>query len=174
MHFIYVYSSRSGNTRKLAQTVHERLHPDSPIYDLADELPEGLSDQAAVFVLFYWNDRGIADQAMQAFMRRLSGKPVMALGTLGAYDNGPAADKMKQQARQVQETNGNQLLAEFCCRGKIAVAQTLRRIQKPGGGLDQAGLIRHLSSHDHPNEADFERAIKAVQGGCQLLATLQV
>jgi|LSQX01.3.fsa_nt_gb flavodoxin len=166
MRFIYLYSSLTGNTKRLAEAVHSRLHPDSPIYDVAKPLPDSLTEEDAIFMLFYWNDRGTADLKSQDIMKKLCGKKVMALGTLGTYDNGPAAQRMKDRVRAILETNDNQLLAEFCCRGKIDVARTLRRLQKPDGrGLDNEGIIRHLTSHFHPNETDFSNAVKAVQDG---------
>lgn len=168
---IYVYSTLTGNTEKLARAVHDRLHPDSPIYDIR-KLPEGIEQEDAVFLLFYWNARGTADPASLTFYETLKGKKVIAMGTLGAYADGPHGQRMKERVRALLEAGGNEVLADFCCRGKIEVTRTIRRMQIPEGDshyMDRDAILRHLTSHLHPNKQDFEAAIEAASHGLAAL-----
>lgn len=168
---IFIYSSVTGNTKKLAEAVHNSIDKDCEFYRI-QEIPEGLENENAIFFLFYWNDKGTADLKSTQFMKKLKNKNVIAMGTLGAYADGEHAQKMLNRVRNLLEGNGNHLLSEFCSRGKIEVSRTIRRLELPEGDphrLDREGTIRHLTSHFHPNEEDFKNAISAAISGLSKL-----
>ena len=89
MKLLIMYSSRPGNTRRLAEGIATYL-PEFEVSLLpveeADALPE-----ADAYLVGYWADRGHADEKSQALIGRLAGKKVGLFGTLGAYPYGKHA-----------------------------------------------------------------------------------
>lgn len=167
MKTFFIYSSLTGNTKKLAEAVHRDISPESELYNVKD-LPANIENEDGVFFIFYWNDKGTADKLSIDFMKKLKNKKVIAMGTLGTYDNGPSAKRMLDRVRDILQAGDNEVLEEFCCRGKIEVSRTLRKLQLPEGHkqrLTREDTIRHLSSHFHPNQEDFANAIKAAKNG---------
>ena len=81
MKLLIMYSSRTGNTRRLAEGIATYL-PEFEVSLLpveeADALPE-----ADAYLVGYWADRGHADEKSQALIGRLAGKKVGLFGTLG-------------------------------------------------------------------------------------------
>ena len=74
MKLLIMYSSRTGNTRRLAEGIATYL-PEFEVSLLpveeADALPE-----ADAYLVGYWADRGHADEKSQALIGRLAGKKV--------------------------------------------------------------------------------------------------
>lgn len=167
MKAFFIYSSLTGNTKKLAEAVHREISPESELYNVKD-FPANIENEDGVFFIFYWNDKGTADKLSIDFMKKLKNKKVIAMGTLGTYDNGKAAERMLKRVRDILEEGNNEILGEFCCRGKIEVSRTLRKLQLPEGHkqrLTREDTIRHLTSHFHPNQEDFDNAIKVAKNG---------
>lgn len=163
----FIYSTLTGNTEKLAKAVHSEISPESEIYNL-ENIPYSIENEEGVFFVFYWNDKGTADTLSQDFMRKLKNKKVIPMGTLGTYDDGPAAARMKERIREILKEGNNEVLSDFCCRGKIDPTRTLRRLQLPEGDkkrLTREDTIRHLTSHFHPNEEDFINAVREARRG---------
>ena len=80
MSYAIVYSSVTGNTALLAQTIREALPRESCCYFGAPD-PQALSAER-IYVGF-WTDRGTCDAAAAQFLRQLTGQTVFLFGTAG-------------------------------------------------------------------------------------------
>ena len=84
MKILVVYSSKTGNTKKIADAIFEILPEPKEIYSVQDAPPpEGYDFIAAGF----WVNKGTADNAAQKYMKTIKGKKVGLFATLGAYPN---------------------------------------------------------------------------------------
>ena len=80
-----VYSSRTGNTRRLAETVQASL-PQACLY-------MGPPDDAALaadrLYIGFWTDKGTCDAGVADFLSKVSGKEVFLFGTAGVLRKHP-------------------------------------------------------------------------------------
>ena len=113
MKILIAYSSKTGNTRKLAEALHLEL-PD------ADLCPMGSVPDRDIYDLVFagfWVEAENACEDAKACLRKLEGKPVALFATLGAYpDSQHAADSLKAAAAEIP--NGN-VVDSFICQGRI-------------------------------------------------------
>ena len=114
MRCLIVYSSRTGNTAKVARAVRDVL----PLYadfHHVDEAPDP-SDYDFV-AMGFWVDKGAPDAEAQAYMRRIRGKRVGLFGTLGAWPDSDHARECLARADELLE--GNDIRGSFLCQGRI-------------------------------------------------------
>lgn len=127
MKLLIMYSSRTGNTRRLAEGIATYL-PEFEVSLLpveeADALPE-----ADAYLVGYWADRGHADEKSQALIGRLAGKKVGLFGTLGAYPYGKHARHILEAVEE-RLPEDCILLGSFLCQGPVdpALLERFRRL----------------------------------------------
>ena len=85
---LVVYSSLTGNTKKVAEAVQSVI-PNCDIVSI-DNLPENL-DEYYFTAIGYWVDRGLPDAKSKKLIRSLKNMNVALFGTLGAYPDSPHA-----------------------------------------------------------------------------------
>ena len=80
MKYAIVYSSITGNTKKLAETIKNKIH--ECYYGKPSD--EALS--ADTIFLGFWTTRNSCGEDIQSFLKKLSGKNLFIFGTAG-YNN---------------------------------------------------------------------------------------
>ncbi|WP_295261355.1 flavodoxin family protein, partial [Veillonella sp.] len=81
MNSIVIYSSRTGNTKQVAEAIIGVLPEGTPCVPV-NEAPADLSQYDLVFMGF-WADQGNADKAAQAVLKRIDNEKVALFATLG-------------------------------------------------------------------------------------------
>jgi flavodoxin len=157
-----VYSSRTGNTEKVARGVFSILKREYPmdIYTVDDVPIPGDADR---ILLGFWVDRGTADAKSLAYLSQIQGKRIGLFGTLGAY---PDSDHARDVITAVGDviTKKNTLLGSFLCQGRIDPKLTERFETLPPGhphAMDEARRKRHQDAASHPDEQDIRAATEA-------------
>ena len=89
MRTIVIYSSLTGNTKKVGEAIASGLPAGTEAVPVKD-VPADLADYDCVFVGF-WGDRGTADQATADLLPKLRNKHVALFATLGANPKSPHA-----------------------------------------------------------------------------------
>lgn len=161
---LVVYSSKTGNTRKLAQGIHRGLE---------DALGEGIRIAAvednpdpagsAWILAGFWADRGNADQKALNYLKSLEGRSVGLFGTLGAYPDSAHAKDIAQKARDAAAEK-NTVLGCFLCQGKIDPALTERFRSLPADNphaMTEERMKRHTEAAKHPDENDIASGVSA-------------
>lgn len=111
---LVVYSSRTGNTKMIAEAIHSVMPKDTEIAPIKEAPDPSAYDFIAIG---FWVDKGMPDQSCLSYMERVQGKKVAIFGTLGAYpDSEHARDTMKKAAEQLP---GCEIMGEFICQGKV-------------------------------------------------------
>lgn len=167
MNSIVVYSSRTGNTLKVAQAVYEALPSPRALYSV-DEAPDpGAYDFIA---LGFWVDKGTADEKARRYLKKLKGKPIFFLfGTLGAY---PDSDHGKKCMGNVKALAAdNQILGTFLCQGRVdpeMIKWMEENLQDdPHHAMTPERRARLREAERHPNADDLAAAGQQGQGNTQ-------
>ncbi len=155
MKILVVYSSKTGNTRKIARAIADAL----PAADLA--AVEDRPDASAYDIVFmgFWVDKGSADGAAQAYMTTIGAQHVALFATLGAYpDSQHAVDSLDNAAKLLPDAV---LIDRFICQGAIDPKLIDWMKQLPPEhphAPDEARVQRWRDAAGHPDATDCRSA----------------
>lgn len=155
-----IYSSITGNTRMVAEAIHEIMPPDCALFSVRNApSPEAFT----VLALGFWARRGKPDDAMLGYMEAVRGlgKTLGLFGTLGAYPDSDHGIRFMENARELCE--GNIIAASFACMGRISSkvleANERRRAAGHNNHPDTpARRARIAEASRHPNDDDLRNA----------------
>ena len=162
-----VYSSCTGNTRKVAEALAQtsgapcfavRNAPNPEHYDL--------------LALGFWVRKGQPDARAQRYMEQVHGKKVFFFGTLGAWPHSEHARRCAAAARELLLTGGNAVLDGFLCQGRVN-PQVIAASQRKGGHpMSPERQARLNEAASHPDAADltaarlcWQRSLQQCAGG---------
>ena len=161
MKSLIVYSSRTGNTKMIAQAV-------------AKALPEGAFDISSVenapsaegyeFVAIgYWVDKGMPDADCKKFMETVKGKKVALFGTLGVDPSHDHAKDCAKKGEDMMAEGGNTVYGTVLSQGKIdpKVVEAMKKMAKDVHPMTPERIARIEEAKKHPNEEDCRRATEA-------------
>lgn len=158
MNYLVLYSSQTGNTKKVAAAIASALPPGTPCLPV-QAAPADLSGYDCVFIGF-WVDRGAADAQAQQLLQRLAHPRIVLFATLGADPRSQhAADSLRSAAALLA---GGQPLDSFICQGKVD-PQLIEQMKKmfPAGhphAVDAKREALHRQASSHPDIADLAAA----------------
>jgi flavodoxin len=169
---LVVYSSKTGNTRKLAEGICQGLAAAGFPARIAavEEKPDAAG--ASWVLAGFWADRGNADAKMLDYIRSLAGQKIGVFGTLGAE---PDSDHARELAKKVETlaAEKNTCLGSFLCQGKIDPALTARFKDLPPEhphAMTEERRKRHEEAAKHPDEADITAAVIRFRAMLETLA----
>lgn len=157
MRYLLAYSSVTGNTKAVAEAIHQILPPGTdmcPVRQAPD--PDGYDFLA----LGFWTHRAGPDPLMSRYMEKVRGKIVGIFGTLAAYPDSEHAGRVIAAARARLE--GNRIVGSFLCQGRLAPKRFERRMGAEGGDANHPMTMerraRLLEAAKHPDARDFAMA----------------
>ncbi len=157
MKSLVVYSSKTGNTKKVAEAIYEVMPEGAKIYPVEEAPPPDSYDFIA---LGFWVDRENADKKAQEYMDTIKGKKVALFGTLGAEPDSWHGINSMNNARKTVERD-NQIVGDFLCQGKIDPRLTEALAKLPPDhphALTPERAARHEKAKNHPNDEDLRSA----------------
>ncbi len=162
MRTLVVYSSRTGNTRTIAEAVAEALAP-CDLHSVEDAPPADGYDFVA---LGYWVDKGLPDAACQAYMRTVKGKKTALFGTLGVDPAHDHARDCAARGEALLAANGNTVLGTFLSQGRIdpKVIEVMRKTARDVHPMTPERLARIEAAKNHPDAEDCRKAKEAFAG----------
>ena len=84
MKYAVVYSSRTGNTKMLAEVVKAELKEEDCVYF---GTPDDKALEADRIYAGFWTDKGKCDEATEEFLKKLDKQEVFLFGTAGFGEN---------------------------------------------------------------------------------------
>ena len=158
MSYAIVYSSHTGNTALLAQTIRETLPQEDCVYFGAPD-PSALTAET-VYVGF-WTDKGTCDASIAQFLQSLTNQKVFLFGTAGF---GGAAAYFEQILNRVKENLGDstELIGTYMCQGKMPQLVRTRYEQMEEGPRRTAMLENFDQALSHPNAEDLANLRAAI------------
>lgn len=157
MKSLILYSSETGNTKNLAESIRGYLPGENDFISVDEEYNFEKYDYIAIC---YWVNRGTFDNKTLEAVEHLKEKKVIALGTLGAYPDSAHADKCRVNAKEILEKD-NDFLGVFLCQGKISGKLIEKFKDLPADhphAITEEKLKRYEIASKHPNEEDYENA----------------
>ncbi|MFH1215026.1 MAG: flavodoxin family protein [Pseudomonadota bacterium] len=158
MKSLIVFSSQSGNTRKLADAVADVLPGEKDLL-AADGAPEKIDGFDLVAVGF-WLMGGKPDPKSSEFLVKLSGKKVFLFATHGAAKGSAHAVAAMEHA--VKLADGAQIVGTFSCQGEVqakVIEKASAKVPPP------VWLADAPSAAGHPDAADIA-AVKIAVKAC--------
>lgn len=159
MQKLVVYSSRTGNTKMIAEAVAEALAP-CDFCSVTDAPDASAYDFIAVG---YWVDKGMPDMACQEFMTTVKGKKTALFGTLGVD---PSHDHAKDCARKGENLlleGGNTVYGTVLSQGKIdpKIIEVMKKTAQGAHPMTPGRIARIETAKSHPDAEDCRRAREA-------------
>ncbi|HIU64924.1 MAG TPA: flavodoxin [Candidatus Avacidaminococcus intestinavium] len=158
MKILVMYSSLTGNTKKVAEAISQVLPPnDTTVMQITPTI-----DVEAYDLIFagFWVDKSTADKLTGAVLQRIEGKKVALFATLGAYPNTPYAEKCLTNAAALLPVS-NELVGTYHCQGKVnpQIAERFKSLPKDHPhAMTPERIERHRIAALHPDAADFAAA----------------
>lgn len=157
MKMIIVYSSKTGNTKKVAEAIYEEFFDKASLFKV-EEAP--CADEFDIVLIGFWINRGKPDEKAMEYMKNIKGKKVGIFATLGAYPDSDHAKRSMINAKAMLEPQ-NEVVAEFICQGKVDsnILEKFKDLPKDNPhALTPERIARHKEASKHPNQTDFENA----------------
>lgn len=149
-----VYSSVTGNTKKLAETIKNKVG------ECYFGKPSDEALIADVIFIGFWTTKNSCSVDIQEFIAKLSDKKIFIFGTAG-YDN--TKEYFEEILNNVKShvPSSNTIVGAYMCQGKVSdVMQNKIKEVKP----EKYETIKEklLESENHPNEDDIKLLITEI------------
>lgn len=157
MKSLVVYSSLTGNTKKVGEAILEVLPEGTEICPVENApAPDGYDFISVGF----WVDRGTADKKAGDYLAAIKNKRVALFATLGTKpDSGHAAECLERAALLLDKSNT--LAGTFICQGKIdpKLTETMKKLPKGHhhGWTPEREAV-HEEASLHPDKKDLTDA----------------
>lgn len=161
MKYLVVYTSKTGNTEKIAAEIFEALPGMSKDIQRVEEV----RGNADLYFVGFWNDKGTCSGSIMEFLSSIHGKKVALFGTCGM---GGSEEYFKQVSKRVEALipDDDEFLGSFICTGRMP-PQVLERYKMMQERQDFPQLRRMIKAYEegmlHPDEKDLEQAREFVE-----------
>ena len=162
-----IYSSRSGNTRAVAEhlaaslglgavnareELKARMDDRGPDGRLVRGDTAGTADE--ILLLGFWAWRCGPNPTMRDLMRGLRNRRVFLFGTMAAWPDSEHARDCLACARELLAGGGNEVLGHFFCQGRLD--PTVRKNSRHPATPEREQRL--AEAEKHPNAEDFAAA----------------
>lgn len=158
MKYSIVFSSHTGNTRLLAETLKSIL-PESDCVTYGE--PDETALNGEFIFIGFWTDKGMCDEAIAEFLKKLHNKKVFIFGTAGFGGSDAYFTQILTRVESLIDTS-NELVGHYMCQGKMPQSVRERYVAM----LDQnpekfQSLINNFDqAMTHPDTNDLDMLIK--------------
>ena len=158
-----VYSSQTGNTKLLAETIREALPGNSLVY-FGTPGEEAL--KADRIYVGFWTDKGSCSQETGNFLKTLTDQQVYLFGTAGFGESQDYFDKVLKRTEKFLP-RGVRLVGSFMCQGKMPMTVRQRyekMMHSPVKVPNLQGMIENFDKAlRHPDPEDLRRLGQSIQ-----------
>ncbi|MGL4652310.1 flavodoxin family protein [Cetobacterium sp.] len=156
MKILITYSSKTGNTEKVAKAIHESI-PEASLLPISEIVN---LDYDLIFV-GGWIDKATFDQTALTLAKQIFDKNVAYFFTLGAYPNSDHAKDCVNNIETLLKDNNNNVLDGYFCQGAIdpkliAWFSTLPSDHKMAPSEER--IKRWEDAKSHPDQSDLSKA----------------
>lgn len=158
LEYSIIYSSRTGNTKILAEKIYNILPKEQCTYygNIAD-IDKTLSN---ILYIGFWTEKGTADLQTLTFLKQLKNKKIFLFGTAGY---GGSQNYFEGIINNVKKNidSSNTLIGTFMCQGKmpLSVKERYKKMQEQNNSsLKIDALIANFDrALSHPDAADLKK-----------------
>lgn len=157
MKTLIAYSTKTGNTKKVALAINEII----PLSELKD-ISQVENLDYDLIIVGTWIDKGTADEKALKFIESIKNKKVAFFFTLGAYPDSDHAKDCVVKITNLFEKNNNIVIGSYHCQGAID-PKLIEFMKKTFGsdhphGPNPERIKRWKDASTHPDEKDLENA----------------
>ena len=159
MKYSIVYSSKTGNTKMLADTIRETLPSEDCVY--FGEVNE-IALQADRLYIGSWTDKGRCSDEMVEFLGKLDHQQVFIFGTAGF---GGGQSYFDQILSRIQKLIPEQVevIGTYMCQGKMPMS-VRNRYEKMAENPKMKMMIENFDQAlSHPDQADLDALKKKLE-----------
>jgi len=163
MKALIIYSSKTGNTKKVAYGIYENLKDsyDLSIKDMDEINDMAMLDEYDTLVIGFWIDRGTAHPKAKKFVKQIKNKKIALFATLGADPSSKHGQDVMRNLNKLADKS-NALLAVEIYNGLVDPALLEKLKTKPPLFLPKPILNKMIDSGEksrEPNEEDIQKAV---------------
>ena len=159
MSYAIVFSSRTGNTRRLAEAVRAALPAGECLYFGP---PSAAALAAGRLYIGFWTDKGGCDEVLAAFLPQLAGHEVFLFGTAGFGADPAYFDAILGRVAALLPPSAA-AVGRFMCQGRMPDAVRARYAAMPEGERRTQMLANFDMARTHPDAADLAALTAAVR-----------
>lgn len=154
MKYSIVYSSITGNTKKLAESIKNKI---TECY-FGNPSDEALS--ADTIFIGFWATRNSCGADVQSFIEKLSGKNLFIFGTASYNNTKEYFEEILSNAKS-HVPSSNNIIGAYMCQGKVS--DTMQdKIKEAKPEMYEAIKANLAESVHHPNEDDIKALISEI------------
>ena len=160
MNIAIIYSSITGNTRIIAETIKESLQKENIVYfgNPTEDLPE-----ADIYIIGSWTDKGNPTDEIINVLKKIKSKKIAYFGTAGFGGSEEYFKKLFERVK-INIDSSNKILGYFYCQGKMPMATRDKYINMIHQNPEDKNLLVSLENFDkaleHPNSNDIEKLME--------------
>ena len=158
-----VFSSKTGNTQQLANTVAAALPKQELLYTGA---PNEAALAADRLYIGFWTDKGSCNREIAAFLKQVKGKEVFLFGTAGFGGDAAYFEKVLTAVKKHLDRS-NTVIGTYMCQGKMPMSVRQRYEEMKKQPIHLPNLDAMIENFDkalsHPDADDLERLKQAVR-----------
>ena len=115
-----IYSSKTGNTKKLAEAIYNALPQNKcDYYGTVDKIDDVLSN---VIYIGFWTEKGNADHLTIDFLNKLKNKKIFLFGTAGYGESEKYFEGIINNVKKNIDSS-NTIIGTFMCQGKMPLSR---------------------------------------------------
>lgn len=155
MNILIIYSSVTGNTKFLAQSITSHKHNITCL--AVEQAKHRIADISGYDIVFlgFWVYRGKPDPRTIRIMKTLKNTKTAVFGTLAAYPDSPHARRVLAFAKECLQNT--LYLGDFLCLGKLTEKRLSQKMQAGHNSkhpMTDERKQRLLEGQNHPNLQD--------------------
>ena len=163
MKYAIIYSSKTGNTKLLADNIYETLNKDECIY--FGEPDTKALDADRIYVGF-WTDKGSCNEETAAFLKSVSNKELFLFGTAGFGEDQDYFDTvLKKTSKNISKDN--KVIGSFMCQGKMPYSVRERYEKMKQSKIKIPNIDTLIKNFDkalsHPDSNDIENLCNEIK-----------
>ena len=163
MTYAIVYSSKTGNTQRLAETIRAALSDQTLLYCGA---PDAQALAADTIFVGFWTDKGSCDADTAAFIDTLSNQRVFLFGTCGFGGDAAYFDRILNNVEGKLPADTT-LVGRFLCQGRMPQAVRSRYEKLAEDPDKRTQMTQMIANFDaalsHPDDNDLAQLTAAVE-----------
>ena len=160
MDIAIIYSSNTGNTKKVAATIQKELENENVVYfgKVTENIPE-----ADIYFIGSWTNKGNASDEIIELVKKIKNKKIAYFGTAG-YGGSESYYNTLFERIKVNIDSSNRILGYFYCQGKVPIQVRERYVKMITENPEDSNLKVSIKNFDealsHPDNVDLENARK--------------
>ncbi|MFX1538224.1 MAG: flavodoxin family protein [Promethearchaeota archaeon] len=156
MKTLVTYYSRTGNTKKIAETIFKEIPQEKLIVDMKKVTIDNYNDYDLIFVGFPIEKFGINDEVQNVLGQVIQNKKVVLFITHAANESMPMVNNWLDNCKKSLHAS-NKLLGVFNCQGELSEVVAQNMINSGNPQLQKFAEYRHATL-GQPDKSRIKKA----------------